>query len=314
MKKRTKTTLGVVHVTATPADMNLTSASLRSMHAIRGFSDIGYNEWINRKGKLILGRGVEFIGAHVRGYNSISYGIALEGGRNGFDITDAQMRTLEKRMGELSKRYPKIKWCGHRDLSPDGDGDGVIEPHEHTKACPQFDVIPWAKARGLPVADIKGVWDHKKKHGAPDGRDAWLQRLLAGLGYPVGPIDGIVGGATRKAIKLFQDAHGLRKTGNFDKITVAKLRALAEQGGAVKIAAVPEALNKPLVKSGGFIERVATISASGGAIYSAAFGDYRTTLVLVGAIIILSVLGLLFHQRIIKAVKEIKLAVEENGL
>ena len=30
---------------------------------------------------------------------------------------------------------------GHRDLSPDVDGDGHIEPEEWMKSCPCFDVL-----------------------------------------------------------------------------------------------------------------------------------------------------------------------------
>ena len=29
---------------------------------------------------------------------------------------------------------------GHRDTSPDLDGDGIVEPEEWTKMCPCFDV------------------------------------------------------------------------------------------------------------------------------------------------------------------------------
>jgi len=28
--------------------------------------------------------------------------------------------------------------CGHRDMSPDSDGDGIIEQHEWFKQCPCF--------------------------------------------------------------------------------------------------------------------------------------------------------------------------------
>ena len=34
--------------------------------------------------------------------------------------------------------YPDSKICGHRDLSPDLDGDGEIEPNEWIKMCPCF--------------------------------------------------------------------------------------------------------------------------------------------------------------------------------
>lgn len=222
MSNRSKTLLLVVHVTATPLSYKMTSAKLRAMHKSRGFSDIGYNEWIDRKGVLHKGRGVDAIGAHVAGYNSIAYGCALEGGHKKADATPKMMGVLEKRLRELTVKYPNAKICGHRDLSPDGDGDGVIEPHEHTKQCPWFDAIPWAESRGLPGADIKGIWDTHSR-GGPDHRDRWLQKLLRGKGYLV-VADGYIGPTTIKQIKQFQRDFGLSVTGKFDEATVARLR------------------------------------------------------------------------------------------
>ena len=43
-------------------------------------------------------------------------------------------------LARLHNRYPKARVCGHRDLSPDRDGNGVITPGEWIKACPCFDV------------------------------------------------------------------------------------------------------------------------------------------------------------------------------
>ena len=35
--------------------------------------------------------------------------------------------------------WPRAKICGHRDFSPDKNGNGVIDPWEYIKACPCFD-------------------------------------------------------------------------------------------------------------------------------------------------------------------------------
>ncbi|PZR78572.1 MAG: hypothetical protein DI537_42040 [Stutzerimonas stutzeri] len=241
MAYRKKTTLGVVHVTATPPGWNKGVAGIRAIHKAQGWSDIGYNEIINPDGRAEIGRGKLSIGAHVAGFNSISYGISLVGGidRNGkpdfSTISAAQLATLEKRMGELTRDFPDIRWCGHRDLSPDRNGNGIIEPFEHIKACPTFDVIPWAAARGLPVADIKGAWKVVTLAPAtapvlegPDTRVAYLQRLLTRAGYVLGPVDGIIGGKTRKAIKAFQLASALPESGEFDTATVSRLRQIFE--------------------------------------------------------------------------------------
>ena len=241
MTVRKRTTLGVVHVTATPPGWNKGAAGIRAIHKAKGWSDIGYNEIINPDGRAEMGRGKNAVGAHVAGFNSISYGLAMVGGvdakgRPDFNtIKEAQIRTLELRMRELTAEFPGIKWCGHRDLSPDKNGNGIIEPFEHMKACPCFDVIPWAEGKGLPVADIKGNWkpivlepNSAPVLEGPDTRDAYLQRLLVRAGYVIGPIDGIIGKKTRKAVRAFQMASGLPETGDLDAATVARLRALIE--------------------------------------------------------------------------------------
>ena len=41
---------------------------------------------------------------------------------------------------QLLETYPGSRVCGHRDLSPDRNGNGEIEPEEWIKACPCFEV------------------------------------------------------------------------------------------------------------------------------------------------------------------------------
>lgn len=57
--------------------------------------------------------------------------------------------------------------------------------------------------------------------------EQWLQSRLTAHGFPVGPIDGIVGPKTYAAIKAFQKAKGLTVSGVADEITVAALRQTA---------------------------------------------------------------------------------------
>jgi hypothetical protein len=246
---RVKTILGVVHVTATPPGYGLTMKKLADMHKARGFSTVGYNGVIFIDGRFeISPRGLDGVGAHVAGFNSISLGISMEGGVDKNNdpsfatIRPEQMATLLDVMQNMTTRYPKIKWCGHRDLSPDKNGDGIIEPYEWMKACPTFDVIPWASANGLPVADIKGTWKVGTPLGGspelnqtlpvvlkgPDMREAYLQRLLSQAGFKFGPIDGILGDKTKKAIRQYQAAHGLNQTGIFDAKTTGELRSQFE--------------------------------------------------------------------------------------
>lgn len=235
MAVRKSTKYLIVHVTATAPSQDFGRAEIAAMHKARGFADIGYNRLIRQSGKVEIGRGDDAIGAHVEGFNSIAWGIVGVGGLNAkgkpADTWNAvQLASLESELKAALKRWPSAVICGHRDLSPDLDGDGVIEASEYTKQCPCRHIIPWAKAKGLPAANIRGPWAPSApvKPEGPDARNAYLQRLLARAGYQFGAIDGHIGPKTKAAIRVFQLASNLPRTGEFDTATVLRLRVLIE--------------------------------------------------------------------------------------
>lgn len=240
MAIRKSTKYIVVHVTATPPNSDIGVKEVRQMHLRRGFSDIGYHYVIRRDGTVERGRSPDnCIGAHVKGFNSISLGVSLVGGVDGRgrpqdNRTPQQSTALVALLKKLVAKYPHAKICGHRDLSPDRDGDGIIEPHEYLKACPCFDAIPWAVEHGLPAANIRGTWSKAAQTApepgnGPDARVAYLQKLLSRAGYEFGPIDGSLGPKTTSAVKRFQMAAGFKQqTGEFDRPTVARLRKMFE--------------------------------------------------------------------------------------
>lgn len=134
----------MIHCTATKEGRNLPLIGLRAMHQARGFRDVGYHYYILRDGKVELGRPVEQIGAHVQGHNTDSIGVAYEGGLNAYGKpedtrTPKQKEALKKLIKDLKNRFGRVPVMGHRDLSPDLDGDGVVERHEWLKECPCFD-------------------------------------------------------------------------------------------------------------------------------------------------------------------------------
>jgi len=53
--------------------------------------------------------------------------------------TPEQKKALSKLIKELCSKYEIVEVLGHRDTSPDLDGDGIVEPEEWTKMCPCFD-------------------------------------------------------------------------------------------------------------------------------------------------------------------------------
>ena len=135
----------VVHCTATPEGRDVTTADIDRQHRQRGFTSIGYHYVIYRDGTLHLGRPVTEVGAHVRGYNRYSIGVAYVGGLASDGRTPKDTRTPEQRqalrnlLARLKSRFTSARICGHRDLSPDVNRDGRIEPSEWLKACPCFD-------------------------------------------------------------------------------------------------------------------------------------------------------------------------------
>lgn len=136
----------VVHCSATREDCPLTVEALRAEHLRRGFRDIGYHYYVRRDGTVTNTRPIALIGAHVKGQNTHSIGICYEGGLdaqgNPKDTrTPEQRSVLRLLVHQLLRRFRgDVRVCGHRDLSPDLNGNGVVEPEEWIKECPCFDV------------------------------------------------------------------------------------------------------------------------------------------------------------------------------
>ncbi|MGN0053747.1 MAG: N-acetylmuramoyl-L-alanine amidase [Bacteroides sp.] len=136
----------ILHCTATRYNQPFTLEALHAEHIRRGFHGIGYHYYVRRDGTVHRTRPLEQAGAHCLGHNRYSIGIAYEGG---LDETGqpADTRTSEQRTAlrllvhQLLQRLGhRIRICGHRDLSPDKDGNGIVEPNEWLKQCPCFDV------------------------------------------------------------------------------------------------------------------------------------------------------------------------------
>lgn len=110
----------------------------------RGFNGCGYHFYIRKNGDIKTLRPIGQPGAHVKNHNAHSVGICYEGGldERGHPAdtrTDFQKHSLRVLVMLLLRDYPGSRLCGHRDLSPDLDCNGEIEPEEWIKACPCFD-------------------------------------------------------------------------------------------------------------------------------------------------------------------------------
>jgi N-acetylmuramoyl-L-alanine amidase len=125
----------IIHCTATPEGREVSVETIRKWHLKRGWRDIGYHFVISLDGKVNEGRPIEQTGAHTKGQNFDSIGIAYVGGveaerKDGKWIakdtrTPKQINALEETLCYLKILHPKAVVYGHNDFS--------------RKACPSFD-------------------------------------------------------------------------------------------------------------------------------------------------------------------------------
>lgn len=135
----------VIHCTGTRENHALSSEALDAYHRSLGYDECGYHFYIRSDGRLYSMRALDRVGAHALGYNSHSIGIAYEGGLdslgNAKDTRTLMQRiSLQTLVATLLRSFPGAEVVGHRDLSPDQDGNGVVDSHEWVKSCPCFDV------------------------------------------------------------------------------------------------------------------------------------------------------------------------------
>lgn len=141
-----------IHCTATREGRFYTVADIDRDHTARGFGKgasrpCGYHYVIYADGSVHTGRREDEIGANAAGYNATSLGIVYVGGLDANakpkdTRTPAQKAALALLVDRLAAKYgvPKARILGHRDLSPDTNGNGRVDPWEWVKVCPCFDV------------------------------------------------------------------------------------------------------------------------------------------------------------------------------
>ena len=135
------------HCTASDENSDIGVKEVAAWHRKAGWSDIGYHFLVRLDGTIEIGRDLNTVGAHVKGFNTGSIGTTYAGGLRkgkGFDTRrQVQKDALHALHAKLKTAFPSIKEIsGHRDKSPDMDKDGKIEPFEWVKECPCYNAIP----------------------------------------------------------------------------------------------------------------------------------------------------------------------------
>lgn len=142
----------MIHVSGSPFGKDVRAADIDRFHRQKGWKMIGYNYVIDLDGTIEVGRPLTMDGAHCnlpgfsgKSYNKHAISICLIGGldadgKEADTRTDAQKISCANLIAQLEMEYNIIDVLGHRDASPDLDGDGIINKYEYVKSCPCFDV------------------------------------------------------------------------------------------------------------------------------------------------------------------------------
>jgi len=151
----------IIHSAATPNGQTFTATDIDDWHAERGFrrarqfispdaplKHIGYHYVIDLNGDASIGRRLDETGAHALHHNTTGIGLCLIGTDQ---FTLAQWLKCQQMVDALDNKFPGITVKGHRDLSPDLNGNGRIEKNEWLKICPGFDVARWLAGGKVPL-------------------------------------------------------------------------------------------------------------------------------------------------------------------
>ena len=131
-----------VHCTASNQDA--TVDDIKAEFKAKGWKNSGYHYLIDKLGTVHVLLEESKVSNGVKGYNQTSINVAYIGGidSNGKGIdnrTEAQKKSLINLLMSLVTKYPDAEILGHRDVSPDKNGNGIVDPWERIKECPGFD-------------------------------------------------------------------------------------------------------------------------------------------------------------------------------
>lgn len=141
------TTCIVIHCTAGHGDL----ASIQRFWKSKGWKSPGYHYYIDYDGKVTQLAPLSEVTNGVLGHNAETVHIAYRGGVDKTNVKKAMdTRTPEQKEAiictihqiRMELKKPKMPVKGHRDFSPDKNGNGVIESWERIKECPSFDAMP----------------------------------------------------------------------------------------------------------------------------------------------------------------------------
>ncbi len=198
----------VLHHSGASAEQ--TVEQIHKFHLGKGWLGIGYNALVDKNGIVYWGRGIDYVGAHCKGYNEISVGICAIGNMDENIMPDAQEKSIVKLIKEIKEYYPTIrKIVGHKELSAT-DCPGANYPLSEI-----IDLVSKQDGQSEEQEEILMILNEGDKGASVSA----MQSRLIALGYDCGYIDGIFGIKTKSALVAFQGANNISATGVLDNRT-----------------------------------------------------------------------------------------------
>ena len=151
----------------------------------RKWADIGYNFLVAPTGEVFEGRGWDYTGAHARGHNSTSIGIAYIGdGRQ--SVPDAAKVSILRLSVEADRRFGVLRRVGHRDVGstvcpgdvlhawwvsgPSLPSATPLESHVSDDRVPPSVSVP-------EQGEVSSERISERPSGIPDLRDGWRRHM-----------------------------------------------------------------------------------------------------------------------------------------
>lgn len=176
-----------------------------------------YHYGISKNGEVIQANELSHVTWHTKGQNTAGIGIMFVGNFKGpghelgnEGPTDEQMQSAEELVGFLLDTFKLNKQ------------DVFGHYHFGKPACPGYKIQEW-------IEKFRNELSEELQEKKVEKSIKEVQKRLKKLGYPVGPVDGIMGVNTFTAIESFQKNQNLMVDGIVGPQTWSKLLTLTEK-------------------------------------------------------------------------------------
>lgn len=199
LTKRTATRRIILHHAAA---LHCTPQQVHLWHLGNGWVGIGYHFFVDKSGRIYRGRPEDTVGAHAGNHNGDSIGICFEGSFDREVMNDAQREAGAALVAYLKEKYRISQVQRHSDVNATGcPGDNF-----------PFNEIASGEAP-VPSPNDATLTLPLLQQGSKRSAVRAAQSLLNGFGFNAGKVDGLFGSATARAVKRFQNGHGLAADG-----------------------------------------------------------------------------------------------------